>query len=181
VHDLDDDQLAHLEGALLRAYEEELADTLHDAERLTAIYGHEFAGADVQDQLQLICRLASSMLKAPISAINVITGEHQVTVAAVGMELQVGPVDESYCAHVVGIGRPLRIPDATQHSLVCRTAVATPGGYQAYLGVPLITHNRQIIGALCVVDRQPRLWNRNEVTILAQLAAVVVAFTQWDR
>jgi GAF domain-containing protein len=44
----------------------------------------------------------------------------------------------------------------------------------AYLGVPLITAQGQAIGTLCVIDHQPRIWTKDEISLVTDIAAAVV-------
>jgi GAF domain-containing protein len=44
----------------------------------------------------------------------------------------------------------------------------------AYLGVPLITAEGQAIGTLCVIDHEPRIWTKDEISLVTDIAAAVV-------
>ena len=43
----------------------------------------------------------------------------------------------------------------------------------AYAGVPLVTREGHTIGALCVIDKTPRLWSERDIALLQDLAASV--------
>lgn len=174
---LGDIELHKLEGALMRAYRVELESALHDPDRLAAVYGSEFATAPVRQRLQTVVDLAAAMLRTPIASVQVITATQAIIVAAHGMEPAVVAVDDSYCSNVIGLGEDLAIEEAIGHALVCTSAFAIEGGIRAYLGVPLVNRDGHIVGTLCVCDHEPRAWHRNDVTLLAQLAAVIAAFT----
>ncbi len=45
----------------------------------------------------------------------------------------------------------------------------------AYAGVPLITSTGHTLGALCVIDHQPRNWTAEQLETLGAVAAGVVA------
>lgn len=47
-----------------------------------------------------------------------------------------------------------------------------PGGeIAAYLGVPLVSSAGDVLGALCVLDRRPRMWHPEQLAALVDLAA----------
>ena len=47
-------------------------------------------------------------------------------------------------------------------------------GVIAYLGVPLITREGHAVGTLCVIDHEPRIWTRDEINLVKDVAAAVV-------
>ncbi|MDZ4234165.1 MAG: GAF domain-containing protein, partial [Dietzia sp.] len=47
------------------------------------------------------------------------------------------------------------------------------GAVIAYLGIPLIDHEGNAIGTLCVFDNKPRLWGTGHVQIMTDLAQIV--------
>jgi GAF domain-containing protein len=47
-------------------------------------------------------------------------------------------------------------------------------GVIAYVGVPLITPEEQAIGTLCVIDHEPRIWTKEEIGLVTDIAAAVV-------
>ena len=44
----------------------------------------------------------------------------------------------------------------------------------AYLGVPLITAEGKVIGTLCVIDHQPRIWTEDEINLVTDIASAAV-------
>jgi len=47
-------------------------------------------------------------------------------------------------------------------------------GVIAYLGVPLITPEGQALGSLCVIDHEPRIWTKDEISLVTDIAAAVI-------
>lgn len=114
--------------------------------------------------------LAAELLHAPLAAVNLIFADHQLTVAGVGMEEIAKPLASSYCKHVVSRQETLGIASTIDEPLVCHELATTEEGLRSYLGVPLITSDDFVIGALCVADFVPREWTASDIDALETLA-----------
>ena len=68
-------------------------------------------------------------------------------------------------------GLPLVVEDARRHPLLRSNPAVRELGWIAYAGVPLVTRQGHVLGALSVVDGMPRLWSDRDVALLQDLAA----------
>ncbi|RYE89919.1 MAG: diguanylate cyclase, partial [Myxococcales bacterium] len=48
-------------------------------------------------------------------------------------------------------------------------------GVEAYLGVPLITPDGDVLGALCAIDGAPHCWSDDDLQVLSDLSAIVMS------
>lgn len=126
--------------------------------------------SELRSAVKLMLEAAGDTLGTPLAAVNLIDADKQLTVAAVG--LQTGPVnfDASYCQHVVVGRQSLAIEDSIFDPLVADNLATTRDGLRAYLGVPLITSDRLVIGALCVCETRPRKWSSDDLSNLIVIA-----------
>jgi PAS domain S-box-containing protein len=69
----------------------------------------------------------------------------------------------------------LPIPDAAQNEQVADLPAVTSGQVRAYCGAPLVADSGHVVGVLTVYDPAPRDWSADEVKLLEQLAASVIA------
>lgn len=167
------ERLRTLSSDMLERYQVGLQTQVHSSQRLAQVYGTEFASADFKAQARTVVTMAASMLKVPYALVNIITDTEQITVASTGDEnATTVRCEDGYCQNVVAIGRAFAVDNAREHALVMDTAFAQNGTVTAYLGVP-IRREDQIIGVLCVYDTEPRHWGVADVTMLAQLTAVM--------
>lgn len=113
---------------------------------------------------------ASDTLGAPLAAVNLIHATEQVTVAGVGLQTGSTSFDASYCKHVVVLRGPLTVENSEEHPMVRDNLATTRDGLRSYLGVPLITPDELVIGALCVCDHKPRKWSDDDLENLQLLA-----------
>lgn len=125
----------------------------------------------VQQKARETAVLAAELLDAPLSAVNLLFADHQLTVAGVGLNEGSRPLASSYCKHVVSRKESIGIASTLDEPLVCHDLATTVDGLRSYLGVPLITHDGYVIGALCVADFVARYWTASNIDALTTLAA----------
>lgn len=122
-----------------------------------------------------ICRLASDLLKAPSAFVSLLGADRHYLKSSCGdgdngvdsFERDVS-LDISFCKYVVASGEPWTVDDARENERV-RDNDAVRRGVIAYAGVPF-TAGGETVGALCVVDSQPRHWSEDDVRKLTVLA-----------
>jgi GAF domain-containing protein len=145
------------------------------AARATGLFDREAEPAFTR-----LAELARRMVGVPTSAINLVDDRCQLFVAGAGLPEGAGDgsreldLEMSFCQHVVDAGVTLAIPDVRLDHRMRETPVIDAFGAIAYLGVPLIDRARHVIGTLCVIDRQPRLWTVDEIGLLEDLAPSVM-------
>jgi signal transduction histidine kinase len=127
-----------------------------------------------------ITRLVCHALNVPVALLSLVDVDQHFFKTAVGLpgvwaqRWQI-PLLYSFCRCVVASGAPLIVEDAGQHPLVCANSAVGDRDVKAYLGMPLISEDGQILGALCAVDSRPRIWATGEVDALRDLAAVAAS------
>lgn len=122
--------------------------------------------------------LAAAVLGTPIALVSLIDEEREFFKSAVGLPDPLAtarqlPLSSAICRHEVETGEPLAIDDARVHPLLRYNASVARLGIVAYAGAPLTTGDGQVIGALCVIDREARAWSARDLEMLAALAASV--------
>ena len=79
------------------------------------------------------------------------------------------PLTHSLCKTVAAHDAPLAITDARADARFKNHAAVRDIGVVAYLGVPIRDDAGKAIGALCVIDTEPRAWSADDVDILVAL------------
>lgn len=149
---------------------------LADPGRLAALkLSALLAGGEEFDRLT---RLASRILRAPISLVTLVDEDRQYFTGCVGLPepwatARRTPLSHSFCQHTVASGEPLVIEDARAHPLVYENLAIRDLGVIAYLGIPLVTSDGFELGSFCVADHEPRTWTAEDTEILRDLAASV--------
>ncbi|MBN9020876.1 MAG: sensor domain-containing diguanylate cyclase [Rhizobiales bacterium] len=122
-----------------------------------------------------IARLVTNALNVPMAAVTLIDRERAWLKSSVGLSGSQSPRWQSFCSHAVALGETLIVPDAAlDPRFVDNPSVTSDPHIRFYAGVPLTTRGGHSVGTLCAVDRLPREPSDREISILQQLAGLVV-------
>jgi diguanylate cyclase (GGDEF)-like protein len=139
-----------------------------EAARLAMLRDYGLLDTPPDENLDRITRLAAMMMNAPVSTVSLIDADRQFFLARTGVANCIAPRKGSFCTHVVEHGGPLIVRDA-QIDVRFRDSPYVTGAphIRFYLGVPLVTPSRTVLGTLCVYDFAPR-----DDVLPAQVAAI---------
>jgi len=133
-----------------------------------------------EDGFDRLTRLATSLFNTPVALVSIVEFERDRQFFASEQGLsepwaskRETPLTHSFCQHVKTSGAPLVVPDARQNSLVQDNLAVRDLGVVAYLGVPIYGPEQDPVGALCVIDGEPRAWTDEDVSRLTDLAGAV--------
>ncbi|SDT59762.1 sensor histidine kinase [Actinoplanes derwentensis] len=144
--------------------------------RLEALYSYQVLDRPRPAVLDDLTRLAASMFDAPISAISLIDRERQWFAGSHGIADAQTPLEVSFCRYLVPTGRPLIVPDATRDDRFrdYPNVTGTPN-IRFYAGAPLVDEDGHVLGALCVVDDEPREVDDRQMSDLVMFAGQAAA------
>ncbi|MGG7603593.1 PAS domain S-box protein [Massilia sp. BKSP1R2A-1] len=121
-----------------------------------------------------ITRLASRLLNVPMALFSLVDADRQWFKSRVGLEAEQTPREHAFCAHAIGMTRPLVVNDATQDQRFSdNPLVYGPPNIRFYAGVPIRTAAGLAIGTLCALDTKPREMSREEAEVLNDLATIL--------
>ena len=147
-------------------------------DRLAALRRTALLDTPPEEAFDRLTRMAARLLGTPVSLVSLVADDHQFFKSTTGLpepwaSRRVNPISFSFCGQVVATGEPLVLEDARRHPLLRHNPVIRELGWVAYAGVPLVTRQGHTIGALCVIDKTPRLWSERDIALLRDLAASV--------
>jgi hypothetical protein len=159
------------------------AGILRDPERLAALHALDLLDTPAEEGFDRLARLASKLLSVPVALVSLLDTNRQFFKSCLGLpepwhSWRETPLSHSFCQHVVAEAAPLIISDARQDPFLRDSPAIVDLGVIAYLGIPLISHEGQAIGSFCVIDHAPRVWTANDIDIVRDLAASVMAEIQ---
>jgi PAS domain S-box-containing protein len=158
------------------------SSVLLDPGRLAAPRQTNLLDTPAEEAFGRLVRQAAHILEVPIALVSLLDEDRQIVKASVGLpepwaSARQTPLSSSLCQQLLVTQQPLVIPDtrrdprARDHEFILALGVA------AYLGVPLMVSG-QVLGSLCVADRQPRNWTADQVATLTELAGPVLTQLQ---
>lgn len=146
-----------------------------EAERLKALYDLHILDTDPENSFDRITQLTRFLFETRICAISLVDHDRQWFKAIAGLNCSQTPRDQAFCAHTILSDVPFIVPDATLDPRFKDNPLVVGEPYiRFYAGAPLNTRSGSKIGALCVIDREPRHdWNRIRTAMLSQIAKMV--------
>ena len=149
-----------MDGSLSRA--------LGDPARLAALRQTALLDSSPEEAFDRLTRLTAHVLNASVALISLVDADRQFFKSSRGLpepraSRRETPLTHSFCQYHVVSSQPLVIEDARHDPRVQNNLAVLELGVVAYLGVPLRNSEGHVLGALCVIQSQPRVWTEQEV------------------
>jgi signal transduction histidine kinase len=125
--------------------------------RLAALRRYDVLDSAPEESFDSIVKLAARICDTPIALIALIDEARQWFKARVGLDLSETRREVAFCTHAIVDRRLYTVPDALADERFRENPLVQ--GFpkiRFYAGVPLITGDGFGLGALCVIDREPR-------------------------
>ncbi len=154
-------------------------DELKRVEALTELEILDTAPEESYDQLTT---LASQIAETPIALISLVDPTRQWFKAKVGLDAEETSREISFCGHAVHSSTPFVVQDAALDPRFSDNPLVTGAPHiRFYMGFPLETKEGYRLGTLCVIDRKPRLLDKEKSNQLSLIAAQIVRLFETRR
>jgi signal transduction histidine kinase len=153
-----------------------LSSSLRDPRRLASLGATELMDSPREEAFDRLTARAARELGVPTAVMTLIDDRRQFFKSAVGLDGEAAeqrgtPLSHSFCQHVVHTGTPLRVEDARRHPLVSDNLAVRDLDVIAYLGMPLVAPDGEVVGSLCAISSEPHSWSEADAQRLSALAA----------
>ena len=118
--------------------------------------------------------MAKRLFGVPIALVSLVDENRQWFKSCLGLSISETPRDISFCGHAILGDDVFIIPDTSVDERFADNPLVLNDPYiRFYAGCPLRAPNGHKLGTLCIIDRQPRSFGKDELEALADLAAMV--------
>ena len=149
--------------------------TANEEARLAALHNLRLLDTAPNEAYDRITRMASRLLRVPVSSISLSDRHRQFFKSRVGFDLTEAPREQTPCHWAFQSDGVYTVPDLLADERFGHTDIVQQGGMRAYAGAPLVTRTGYSLGTLCVIDNRPRTFSAEETALLADLAEMVMS------
>ncbi|REL24957.1 GAF domain-containing protein [Rhodohalobacter sp. SW132] len=157
---------------------------IKEEDRLKALYSYNILGTDPEEEFDDLTTLAAEIANAPISLINLIDRDTQLTKSATGIELKNRECsrESTVCQYTIKDTDILEIKNLSIDSRFDHIdSIKGDKGLRYYIGVPLLSEGKYPIGTLCILDYQERELSETQVRQLKIIAKQVMTHLELKR
>ncbi len=153
-----------------------------EATRLAALRQYRVLDTPPEAAFDDVAFLAAQLCDTPLAAVTFIDAERLWFKAQIGLERQALPRDGSFCSRLLELPDLFIVPDAAADARYEANPLVTGAPHvRFYAGVPLLTADRHLLGALEIMDRRPRQLQPRHIASLRALARRVIARLEEQR
>ncbi|OIP78356.1 MAG: hypothetical protein AUK48_01865 [Oscillatoriales cyanobacterium CG2_30_44_21] len=146
----------------------------NESERLESLYQCSILDTEPEQGFDDITQLAAYTCQTPIALVSLLDKDRQWFKARVGLSVTETPRRLAFCAHAILQDGIFIIPDTLKDERFANNPLVVDSpNIRFYAGVPIKTSEGHPIGTLCVIDRQPRELNKEQISCLKSLARQV--------
>jgi GAF domain-containing protein len=147
----------------------------NEVARMAAVHRYDILDTPPDGAFDRITALAARLFSVPIAIVSIVDHDRIWFKSHHGLEIDQLDRDAGLCASAILREGPLIIEDvALDQRALANPLVADEFGLRFYAGIPLRTRDGFNLGTLCILDREPRTLDAQDVKTLDDLAAIVM-------
>lgn len=153
-----------------------------DEERVAALERLGILDSQTNEYFDGVTRLAMTVFDIPGAYISLVDRDRQWLKAAAGFCTPGDSREDSFCNHTIQATDVLVVEDMHEDPRFRDNPMVTgPDQIRFYAGAPMLTRDGFAIGALCIIDRQPRTLDQAQRSKLQGLASLVMSHIELRR
>ncbi len=146
-----------------------------DEQRLRALREMLILDTPPEERFDRVVRFAADEFDMPIVLVSLVDAKRQWFKARVGLDVCETDRESSFCGHAIVRHDLLVVEDALDDERFHdNPLVAGAPHIRFYAGAPLQLPTGEIVGTLCMIDRQPRTLDAVDQAIFGSLRDLVV-------
>lgn len=132
-------------------------------------------GATPDRELDELARHLRDRLGTPAVVVSLVSEREQVFPGLAGLgepwaSTRRTPLAESVCRYEIATGAPLVVADTSTDPRLRHHPATYTMGIRTYAGFPLFDDENHVLGALCALGTEARVWHEDELRVLAEAA-----------
>jgi len=153
-----------------------------DPERLKALQRYGILDTPMEPAYDELAEIAGHVCEAPVALISFLDRDRQWFKAALGVDMDEAPLDQSVCRYAIRQSGVFIVPDLALDPRFAHFHIVTQENpMRFYAGAPLVTADGYALGTLCVLDHRPRQLEQRVQDLLSSLARQVVRLLELKR
>jgi PAS domain S-box-containing protein len=150
-----------------------------EQDRLAALREYAVLDSLPEQGYDDITELAAFICGTPISLISFIDQDKQWFKSRRGLDVTETPRSVSFCAHTLETAETFIVEDAqADPRFKDNPLVLGDPNIRFYAGAPIVNSGGYVLGAVCVIDQQPRSLSSKQISALEALARQVVVLLE---
>lgn len=147
---------------------------LDEQARLETLRSLSILDTPAEERFDRLTRMAKRLFGVPIALVSLVDENRQWFKSCFGLSVSETPRDISFCGHAILGNDPFIIPDTiVDERFADNPLVLSDPHIRFYAGCPLSAPNGRKLGTLCIIDRQPRSFEKEDLEALKDLASMV--------
>lgn len=153
-----------------------------ERQRLDVLRRYKILDTPAEESFDRLTGLAAKLFAVPIALVSLVDDRRQWFKSHYGLSVGSTERESAFCAHSLTSKSVLVVPDATRDPRFQDNPLVLGEPYiRFYAGAPLITPDGYNLGTLCIIDRHPRSFDRQQEQLLATLAAIAIELLEHKR
>ena len=153
----------------------------NDVARQSVFAGTALFNDGIDARFDRMTRLAQQTFNAPFALVSLIDHERLLLKSRQGLDIQEIALEHSFCRVAILDCVPLIVEDTLNDERFSTIPLVKKAPHiRFYAGAPLHTASGQRVGALCLMDSQPRSFTDAQMAMLCDMAGMVEELIQTD-
>jgi GAF domain-containing protein len=147
-----------------------------ERQRLAALRALDVLDSPMEERYDRITRAVARIFDVPIALVSLVDADRQWFKSCLGLDDRQTPRGVSFCAHAILDTDVMQVPDTrSDERFRDNPLVVGDPHIRFYAGAPVHAPSGEPLGTLCIIDREPRHLDDDELELLADLAGWVEA------
>jgi transcriptional regulator with PAS, ATPase and Fis domain len=145
-----------------------------EKERIEALRSCAILDTQPEETFEDAVKIASYVCGTPIALVSLVDEQRQWFKARIGLDVPETSRDVSFCAHTLQDATTMVVPDTFADVRFVDNPLVTGDPFiRFYAGAPLTIDGGNVLGTLCVADREVRELEPHQLEILESLSRIV--------